>query len=437
MPQQRKAPPAPTAALVTLGCSKNTVDSETLAAYLRAHGVHLTDIEQAETLIINTCGFIEAAKQESIEAILEAVERKRAGLHRRIIVAGCLSSRYAEELRREVPEVDYFFGTEAYEPIVRVLTGDFRYELLGERELSTPRHYAYLKIAEGCNHPCSFCAIPLMRGSYRSRPMEHILEEARMLARRGVRELILIAQDTTYYGMDLYGRRRIAELVAALSHIPGIAWIRLLYTYPAHFPEELLDVMAEHPNVCRYLDLPLQHISTPVLSSMRRGVTRRTIERLLEKIRSRLPGITLRTTFIVGYPNETEERFAELYDFVRQARFERMGVFPYSHEEGTAAWILGDPIPAEVKHARMHALMELQREISREYNRAKIGTTIPVLLDEELAPGEYRGRTEADAPEVDNEVFVRSTRPLEVGSFVQVTIEDATDYELYGTAVEP
>jgi ribosomal protein S12 methylthiotransferase len=422
-------------AIVTLGCSKNTVDSETLAAYLRAHGVELTDSDTAETLIINTCGFIDAAKRESIEVILEAIERKRTGALRRLIVTGCLSARYAEELRRELPEVDYFFGTEAYEPIVRLLSGDFRYELLGERELSTPKHYAYLKIAEGCDHPCSFCAIPLMRGRYRSRPLEDLLHEARNLAARGVRELILIAQDTTFYGVDLYGRRRIGDLLAALSEIPGIAWIRLLYTYPAHFPEELLDVMAQCPPVCRYLDIPLQHISTPVLTSMRRGITRRAIERLLETIRTRVPGITLRTTFIVGYPNETEERFAELYDFVRQARFERLGVFPYSHEEGTAAWILGDPIPASVKHERLRALMELQRDISRELNRAKIGTLQRVLVDECLAPGEYRGRTEADAPEVDNEVFFRSDSPIEIGSFVTVAIEDATDYELYGTVV--
>lgn len=434
-PQHPEPSPA-TAAIITLGCSKNTVDSETLAAYLCAHGIQLTDPDAAETLIINTCGFIEAAKRESVEVIAEAIERKRAGAVRRLIVAGCLSARYAEELRRELPEVDYFFGTEAYEPIVRVLSGDFRYELLGERELSTPKHYAYLKIAEGCNHPCSFCAIPLMRGHYRSRPLEEVLHEAQSLSARGVRELILIAQDTTYYGVDLYGRRRIAELVAHLSEIPGIAWIRLLYTYPAHFPEELLDIMAERPTVCRYLDIPLQHISTPVLSSMRRGVTRRTLERLLETIRTRVPGITLRTTFIVGYPNETEERFVELYDFVRQARFERLGVFPYSHEEGTAAWILGDPIPDAVKQERVRVLMELQREISRELNQAKIGTLQRVLVDEYLAPGEYRGRTEADAPEVDNEVLFRSETPLETGSFVTVSIEDATDYELYGTVVD-
>lgn len=424
----------PAAAIVTLGCSKNTVDSETLAGYLHAHGIVVTDVEHAETLILNTCGFIEAAKQESITAILDAIERKRTGLVQRIIVAGCLAARYAEELRRELPEVDYFFGPEAYEPIVRAIRGDVRYELLGERQLSTPGHYAYLKIAEGCNHPCSFCAIPLMRGRYRSRPLEHILAEAEQLAERGVRELILIAQDTTYYGLDLYGRRRIAELLAALSRIPGLAWIRLLYAYPAHFPEDLLDVMADTPAVCRYLDIPLQHISTPVLSSMRRGMTRRAIERLVETIRTRVPTITLRTTFIVGYPNETEERFAELYDFVEQVRFERMGVFPYSHEEGTAAWILGDPIPPEVKQERVRALMELQRRISTELNRALIGSLQRVLVDECLAEGEYRGRTEADAPEIDNDVFIRSTRLLTPGSFVPVLIEDASDYELYGTA---
>lgn len=427
----------PTVAIVTLGCSKNTVDSENLAGCLRAHGVEITDVDHAETLILNTCGFIEAAKQESITAIIEAIERKRLGALRRIIVAGCLSARYAEELRRELPEVDYFLGPEAYEPIVRIVKGHFQYELLGERELSSPQHYAYLKIAEGCDHPCSFCAIPLMRGRYRSRPIEHILNEAERLAQRGVRELILIAQDTTYYGVDLYGQRRIAELLSALSRIPGIVWIRLLYAYPAHFPEDLLDVMAECPTICRYLDLPLQHISTPVLSSMRRGVTRRTIERLIETIRARVPGITLRTTFIVGYPNETEERFTELYEFVRQARFERMGVFAYSHEEGTAAWALGDPIPAEVKQERLRALMELQRQISCELNRQKIGSTERVILDERLAEGEYRGRTEGDAPEIDNEVFLRSERPLAIGTFVPVMIEDASDYELYGTAVLP
>ncbi|MDW8225438.1 MAG: 30S ribosomal protein S12 methylthiotransferase RimO [Bacteroidota bacterium] len=434
-PQRTERGSLPSAAILTLGCSKNVVDSENLAAYLRSHGVQLVDIDRAETLIINTCGFIDTAKQESIHAILQAIEWKRAGRSRRLVVAGCLSARHAEELRRELPEVDYFFGTEPYEPIVRLFANDFRYELLGERELSTPRHYAYLKLSEGCDHPCSFCAIPLMRGRYRSRPMESLISEAYRLAERGVRELILIAQDTTYYGVDLYGKRRICDLVEALGQIPGISWIRLLYTYPAHFPEELLDTMVEHPTVCRYIDLPLQHVSTPVLTSMRRGITRRTIERLLETIRNRVPGVTLRTTFIVGYPNETEERFAELYDFVHQARFDRMGVFPYSHEEGTAAWILGDPIPPEVKQHRLQALMELQRSISRELNSAKIGSRLCVLVDEYLSPGEYRGRTEGDAPEVDNDVFLHSEHPLEVGTFATVLIEDATDYELYGTAV--
>jgi len=424
----------PRVAIVTLGCSKNTVDSETLAAYLQRHGVELTAPEHASVLILNTCGFIQPAKLESIGAIVEAVERKQAGSLAQLIVMGCLSARYAEELRQEFPEVDYFFGPEAYEPIARVVLGDARYELLGERLLSTPSHFAYLKISEGCDHGCSFCAIPLIRGRHRSRPMEQLLQQAQDLLHRGVRELILIAQDTTAYGIDLYGRRRIAELVSRLASLPGIAWVRLLYAYPTDFPEELLQVIAEHPTVCKYLDIPLQHVSTRVLRSMRRGMTRQSIERLLERIRSRVPGIALRTTFIVGYPNETEEDFRELCEFVRWARFERLGVFTYSAEEGTPAWSLGDPIPEEVKQERYRELMELQRSISRELNSAKIGTVQRVLIDEELAPGEYLGRTEFDAPEVDCEVYVRSPVPLSPGTFVMVEIEDAGDYELYGSA---
>ncbi|MCS7000351.1 MAG: 30S ribosomal protein S12 methylthiotransferase RimO [Candidatus Kapabacteria bacterium] len=424
--------------VVTLGCSKNVVDSEVLAGTLAQAGLALSpSAEGADALVINTCGFIEAAKEESVNTILEALELKKAGQVRCVVVAGCLAARYGEELQRELPELDLVVGTEQYSTIARFLSPDPKYTLLGERVLSTPSHYAYVKISEGCDHPCSFCAIPLMRGKHRSRPIEQIEQEVRQLVSRGVREIILIGQDTTYYGYDLYRKRTIADLLHRLLDIEGVEWLRLLYAYPSHFPLEVLDVMRERSNMCRYLDLPLQHCSTDILRSMRRGITRRATEELLDTIRNRVPGIALRTTFIVGYPTESEQHFEELCRFVEQQRFDRMGVFTYSHEEGTYAEILGDLIPPEVKIERQRILMELQRDISLERNTALVGKTLRAVVDEVLPNGEYRCRTEADAPEVDCELYVTATTPLQPGDFIQAQITDAAEYDLFGTAVSP
>ncbi|MCS7303135.1 MAG: 30S ribosomal protein S12 methylthiotransferase RimO [Candidatus Kapabacteria bacterium] len=424
--------------VVTLGCSKNVVDSEVLAGTLAQAGLALSpSAEGADALVINTCGFIEAAKEESVNTILEALELKKAGQVRCVVVAGCLAARYGEELQRELPELDLVVGTEQYSTIARFLSPDPKYTLLGERVLSTPSHYAYVKISEGCDHPCSFCAIPLMRGKHRSRPIEQIEHEVRQLVSRGVREIILIGQDTTYYGYDLYRKRTIADLLHRLLDIEGVEWLRLLYAYPSHFPLEVLDVMRERSNMCRYLDLPLQHCSTDILRSMRRGITRRATEELLDTIRNRVPGIALRTTFIVGYPTESEQHFEELCRFVEQQRFDRMGVFTYSHEEGTYAEILGDLIPPEVKIERQRILMELQRDISLERNTALVGKTLRAVVDEVLPNGEYRCRTEADAPEVDCELYVTATTPLQPGDFIQAQITDAAEYDLFGTAVSP
>ncbi|MDW8272077.1 MAG: 30S ribosomal protein S12 methylthiotransferase RimO [Bacteroidota bacterium] len=424
--------------VVTLGCSKNVVDSEVLAGTLAQAGLALSpSAEGADALVINTCGFIEAAKEESVNTILEALELKKAGQVRCVVVAGCLAARYGEELQRELPELDLVVGTEQYSTIARFLSPDPKYTLLGERVLSTPSHYAYVKISEGCDHPCSFCAIPLMRGKHRSRPIEQIEQEVRQLVSRGVREIILIGQDTTYYGYDLYRKRTIADLLHRLLDIEGVEWLRLLYAYPSHFPLEVLDVMRERSNMCKYLDLPLQHCSTDILRSMRRGITRRATEELLDTIRNRVPGIALRTTFIVGYPTESEQHFEELCRFVEQQRFDRMGVFTYSHEEGTYAEILGDLIPPEVKIERQRILMELQRDISLERNTALVGKTLRAVVDEVLPNGEYRCRTEADAPEVDCELYVTATTPLQPGDFIQAQITDAAEYDLFGTAVSP
>jgi ribosomal protein S12 methylthiotransferase len=419
--------------IITLGCSKNTVDSETLAGHLRANDFALADtIDGADTVIINTCGFIDAAKEESVNTILAAGKLKQAGKIDTLVVAGCLSERYGDELRAEIPEVDHFFGTEAYEPILRALSSDLKYALLGERVVSTPKHYAYLKISEGCDNPCSFCAIPIMRGGHRSIPADDLVRSARSLVDQGAKEIVLVAQDLTYYGLDLGGNRTLADLLRRLSDESGADWIRCMYAYPSKFPVDILPVIRERENICTYLDMPLQHASTEVLKNMRRGITRRTTEDLLARIRDEVPGITLRTTFIVGYPNETEERYEELVDFITQQRFDRVGVFTYSQEDDTYADILGDPIPADVKEDRKVRLMDVQREISAEKNAAKVGSTLKVLVEEEIN-GEYRCRSEADAPEVDNEVYVRSDVPLTPGSFVQVQIEDSSDYDLFGT----
>lgn len=426
--------PVRTVHIVTLGCSKNTVDSEVLAGTLAQAGLTLVpEPIGADAIVVNTCGFIEAAKEESVHTILEAIELKNAGQVQCVVVAGCLAARYGDELRQELPDVDLIVGTEQYSAIARFLSSDPRYTLVGERVLSTPTHYAYVKISEGCDHPCSFCAIPLMRGSYRSRPQEEIEREVHTLVAGGVREIIMIGQDTTYYGYDLYGKRTIGDLLRRLLEIEGVQWLRLLYAYPSHFPLEVLDVMRQYPNMCRYLDLPLQHCSTDILRSMRRGITRRATEELLATIRERIPGIALRTTFIVGYPTESERHFEELCRFVEDQRFDRLGVFTYSHEEGTDAEILGDPIPQEVKLERQQALMGIQQDISLERNRQLIGTTVRAIVDEALPNGEYRCRTEADAPEVDCELYVESSVPLQPGDFIIAEITDAAEYDLFGT----
>jgi ribosomal protein S12 methylthiotransferase len=418
--------------IVTLGCSKNTVDSEVLAGQLHANQLELAaTVEEADTLVINTCGFIDAAKEESIQAILEAAELKRQGSLQRLVVAGCLSERYGSDLREEIPEVDHVFGTEAYEQIIKALSPDLKYSLLGERILSTPQHYAYMKISEGCDHPCAFCAIPIMRGTHRSTAIPQLVAQAQSLVRQGVKELVLVAQDSTYYGMDTEGRRMLPDLLRALSDESGAAWIRLMYAYPAKFPTEILEVIRDRSNIATYLDMPLQHASTEVLRNMRRGITRRTTEELLDQIRNDVPGITLRSTFIVGYPSETEADVDELAEFVAAQQFDRLGVFQYSQEDDTYAYILGDPIPAEVKQERMQRIMEIQRDISLAKNQHKVGTVQRVLI-EEIVDQEYRGRTEADAPEVDNDVYVRSESPLQPGTFVDVMIDDAAEFDLFG-----
>ncbi len=418
--------------IVTLGCSKNTVDSEVLAGHLHANQLELAaSVDEADTLVINTCGFIDVAKEESIQAILEAAELKRQGSLRRLVVAGCLSERYGNDLRSEIPEVDHVFGTEAFEQIIKALSPDLKYSLLGERVLSTPKHYAYMKISEGCDHPCAFCAIPIMRGTHRSTPIPQLVAQAQALVRQGVKELVLVAQDSTYYGMDSEGRRMLPDLLRALSDESGAAWIRLMYAYPAKFPTDVLEVIRERSNIATYLDMPLQHASSDVLRNMRRGITRRTTEELLDRVRNEIPGITLRSTFIVGYPSETEADVDELADFVEQQQFDRLGVFQYSQEDDTYAYILGDPIPAEVKQERMQRIMEIQRDVSLAKNQRKIGSIQRVLIEEAIEQ-EYRGRTEADAPEVDNDVYVRSCGALEPGSFVDVVIDDAAEFDLFG-----
>jgi ribosomal protein S12 methylthiotransferase len=431
-----------TVSVITLGCSKNTTDSEILMGMIQRQGLRFVPAGDADAVIINTCGFIDKAKEESIETIFEAIRQKEElaaeGRQQRLIVAGCLSQRYGEELRKEMPQVDHFFGESDFENVVKTLTPDFKYSLLGERVLTTPPHFAYMKISEGCDNPCSFCAIPLIRGGHRSRPVSALVEEARFLTGKGVKELILIAQDLTDYGRDQSGKRELASLLEALSDVEGLAWIRLMYAFPAKFPKDILPVIAERDNICAYLDMPLQHASTNVLKSMRRGITRNTTEKLLDEIRQSVPGIALRTTFIVGYPGETEADFEELCAFVEEQRFDRVGVFEYSQEDDTYSYILGDPIPQEVKQERAARLMAIQRDISLEKNEAKIGARLRVLLDAKVQREdgvfEYQGRTEADAPEVDNEVFVSARTPLTVGDFVEVEITDAAEYDLFGEA---
>ena len=419
--------------VVTLGCSKNLVDSEVLMRQLdNRYKVTNDSNDPSDIMIINTCGFIQDAKEESIDMILSAVEAKKAGLLKKVIVTGCLSQRYKKELQEEIKNVDAFFGVNDLPHILQTLEVDYKKELVGERRLTTPSHYAYLKISEGCNRSCSFCAIPLIRGRHISKPFEAIVTEAEKLAVKGVKELLLIAQDLTYYGIDLYQKRRITALVQRLSEIDGIEWIRLHYAYPAGFPEELLDVMRDNPKVCRYLDIPLQHINSRILQSMKRGLDGRKTRQLALSWREKVPDIALRSTFIVGYPGETEEEFQQLLDFIREIRFDRLGVFRYSPEENTAAYDLPDDVPTEVKQEREERLMELQQQISLEMNNEKIGKTVKVIIDKKEGDF-YIGRTEFDSPEVDNEVMIPvEGKNLQPGKFYQVKIIRSDFYDLYG-----
>jgi ribosomal protein S12 methylthiotransferase len=425
--------------VVTLGCSKNTYDSEVLMGQLKAAGkdvVHeASGKEEGEVVVINTCGFIDNAKQESIDTILTYVEKKQRGEVEKVFVTGCLSERYKPDLEREIPDVNRYFGTRDLPLLLKELGADYKQQLVGERLLATPRHYAYLKISEGCDRPCSFCAIPLMRGGHVSKPIEQLVEEAKKLAAKGVVELILIAQDLTYYGLDLYKERRLAELLRALVQVDGIEWIRLHYLFPSGFPEDVLDVIREEPKVCTYVDIPLQHAVDRVLKSMKRGTTQAKTNALIQAMREKVPGITIRTTLIVGYPGETEAEFEELLGWVKAQRFDRLGVFPYSHEENTSAYGLEDDVPAEEKQRRADAIMDAQMEISAELNQAKVGHVLRVLVDR-VEGDHYIGRTEFDSPDVDNEVLIPTGEySLTPGRFVMVKITDATEYDLQAELV--
>lgn len=416
--------------ILTLGCPKNLVDSEILMSKLKNKFQIVEKPEKADLVVVNTCGFIDSAKQESIEKIFEMVELKEKGKVESVYVMGCLSERYKNELEKEIPEVDKFFGVEKFEEILNTLGVPDRYELLGERELLTPKHYAYLKISEGCDNPCSFCAIPLIRGKHISRPIEEIIKEAKKLAWKGVKEIIIIAQDTTYYGLDIYGKRKLPELLNRLSEIDGIEWIRLMYTFPAKFPTEVLDIMAQNPKICKYIDIPIQHISDKILKSMRRGITKRKTIELLEKIRETVPEVAIRTSLIVGYPGETEKEFEELLDFVYTFKFDRLGVFTYSQEEGTKAFELGDPVSPEEKERRMALIMNAQHDIIVEKNEKMIGRKFKVLIDRKERDF-YIGRTQWDAPEIDLEVLVEGNG-IKIGNFYEVEIYDIFEYDLIG-----
>ncbi|TAN11732.1 MAG: 30S ribosomal protein S12 methylthiotransferase RimO [Chitinophagaceae bacterium] len=423
--------------IITLGCSKNMVDSEVLSGQLRANNrrvVHESLKRDHNIVVVNTCGFIDKAKQESINTILEQVALKKEGLLDKVYVTGCLSARYRDDLEKEIPEVDAWFGTMEMPLLLKKLNADYKKELVGERLLSTPSHYAYLKISEGCNRTCAFCAIPLMRGGHVSKPMEEIIAEAKKLAGMGVKEIMLIAQELTYYGLDIYKKRRLPDLLRQLSDIKGLEWIRLHYAYPSRFPLEILDVMHEKNNICNYLDMPLQHASDNMLKAMRRQITKTEIIELLQKIREKVPGICIRTTLIAGFPGETEDDVEELTQFLKEQRFDRVGVFTYSHEEDTGAYALKDNISSEEKERRAQEIMEVQQSISYEKNMEKIGTTFKVLVDKKEA-GRYIGRTEFDSVEVDNEVLITSDETLSIGEFVNIRITKAYDYDLEGEVV--
>ncbi|MES2649940.1 MAG: 30S ribosomal protein S12 methylthiotransferase RimO [Bacteroidota bacterium] len=423
--------------IITLGCSKNLVDSEVLSGQLLANEVdviHENKKRDHNIVIVNTCGFIDKAKEESINTILDQVELKRKGKLDKVFVTGCLSERYKQNLEEEIPEVDAYFGTMELPLILKQFEADYKAELVGERLLSTPQHYAYLKISEGCNRTCSFCAIPLMRGQHISRPIESLVAEAKNLVKRGVKEIMLIAQELTYYGLDIYKKRELPRLLHELADIEGLEWIRLHYAYPSKFPMDIIDTIKDRPNICNYLDMPLQHASNNMLKAMRRNITREEMEELIGAIRKKNPGICLRTTLIAGFPGETREDVEELKTFLTKMRFDRVGIFSYSHEEGTSAHDFEDNIPQEEKEARAQEIMELQQEISYEKNQEKIGKMFRVLIDKKES-GRYLGRTEFDSVEVDNEVVINSNRKLTIGEFVNVKITKAYDYDLEGDVV--
>lgn len=421
--------------VVTLGCSKNVYDSEVLMGQLKANQKEVVHEEEGNVVVINTCGFIANAKEESVNTILDFVRKKESGEVDKVFVTGCLSERYKPDLEKEIPDVDAYFGTSDLPNLLKALGADYKHELIGERLTTTPKNYAYLKIAEGCDRPCSFCAIPLMRGKHRSKPIEELVIEAEKLASNGVKELILIAQDLTYYGLDLYKKRELAALLKALVNVEGIEWIRLHYAFPTGFPVDVLEVMREEPKVCNYIDIPLQHISDKILKSMRRGTTERKTTALLQEFRKAVPDMTIRTTLIVGYPGETEEDFELLREWVRKMRFERLGCFTYSHEENTHAYQLKDDVPEEIKQQRANEIMEIQGQISWELNQEKIGKVFRCLIDRK--EGNYFvGRTEFDSPDVDNEVLVDASRfYLKQGEFTSIRITDAADFDLYGEPV--
>ena len=421
--------------VITLGCSKNIYDSEVLMGQLRASGKEVVHEKEGNIVVVNTCGFIDNAKEESVNTILEQIQKKEAGDVDKVYVTGCLSERYKPDLEKEIPQVDQYFGTTDLPQLLKVLEADYQHELVGERILTSPKHYAYMKIAEGCDRPCSFCAIPLMRGKHKSTPIEELVKQAEHLAKEGVKELILIAQDLTYYGLDLYKKRRLADLLIALVKVEGIEWIRLHYAFPTGFPEDVLEVMRDEDKICNYLDSPLQHIADPILKSMRRGTTEAKTTALLQKFREEVPGIVLRTSLIVGYPGETEEDFETLKRWVKAMRFERLGCFTYSHEENTHAHQLEDDVPEEVKQQRSNAIMEIQSQISWEHNQSCVGKTFRCLIDRKEG-NHYIGRTFMDSPDVDNEVLIDATKHyLKQGEFIQVLVTEASDYDLIGTPV--
>lgn len=421
--------------VVTLGCSKNVYDSEVLMGQLRANNKEVVHEQEGNVVVINTCGFIANAKEESVNTILEFVQKKKEGLVDKVFVTGCLSERYKPDLQKEIPDVDQYFGTTELPGLLKALGADYKHELIGERLTTTPKNYAYLKIAEGCDRPCSFCAIPIMRGKHKSTPMEDLVIEAEKLAATGVKELILIAQDLTYYGLDLYKKRNLAALLEKLVAVSGIEWIRLHYAFPTGFPMDVLDLMKKEPKICNYIDIPLQHIADPILKSMRRGTTKAKTTKLLKEFRAAVPDMAIRTTLIVGYPGETQEDFKTLRDWVQEMRFERLGCFTYSHEENTHAYKLEDDVPQEVKMERANAIMEIQSQISWELNQQKIGQEFSVIIDRKEG-SYYVGRTEFDSPDVDNEVLINAEQGyLRTGEFFTVKITGAEDFDLYAEVV--